>query len=91
MKNGIVVHYIYENFCGMPHFQFFSEYISETGYRSDFFGNYGHELSSEEVLDAFDVRANLLHEKHQEELRKDPAFRKNCASQSGQLQIELDI
>ena len=90
LKNGIVIHYTFEHLFRMPHFEYFSDYISGTGYRSDFFGSYGQELSEAEVLEAFDIRANIFYEKRQEELRKSPDFKRNRASQPGQLVLALD-
>ena len=67
LKNGREVKYIYKEEFGIPHFTYFSHDISETGYRSDFFGSHGQKLSEAKILEAFEIRANMLAEKHKKE------------------------
>lgn len=85
LENGIVVHYIYEKEFGMPHFEFFSHTLSSTGYRSDFFGSYGQSLSEDEILEAFDIRANIHYRNCKMDLEQEARENRRSTHPSGQL------
>ena len=82
LKNGILVNFSFSYLCEWPHFEYFSHELSSTGYFSDIF-IYEGPLTEEEILEAFDVRANLRYEKYQ-------IYKNKCASEERREQCRKE-
>jgi hypothetical protein len=88
LKNGIVINFSFNYLCGCPHFEYFSHELSSTGYLSDFF-IYEAPLTEEEILEAFDVRANRQYEKSQ--IEKKRSEREDLRARHTQERLEKEI